>query len=83
MATKKTNNSKNTSAVDNTAEENVAKKKVEKTPKKEKDSKALKLMATLGVSTLWKNSREEYFTEKSLALASEGGKQENIKEYKR
>ena len=54
MATKKTNNSKNTSAVDNTAEDVLKNGQ----GKENKDSKALKLMATLGVSTLWKNSRE-------------------------
>lgn len=80
MATKKTTNSKNTSAVDNTAE---GVQKNDNKQSKEKDSKALKLMATLGVSTLWKNSREEYFTEEGLALASEDGNKENIKEYKR
>lgn len=79
MATKKTNNSKNTSAVDNTAEDVLKNGQ----GKEKKDSKVLKLMTTLGVSTLWKNSREEYFTEKSLALASEDGNKENIKEYKR
>ena len=81
MAGKETK--KNIPSAVETAEENVAKKKVEKTPKKEKDCKAAELMKQLGVGILWKNSKGEYFTEKSLALASEGGKQENIKEYKK
>lgn len=48
-----------------------------------KDVKALGLMEELGVKVLWENSKGEYFTEKSLAEASENGKTENIKEYKR
>lgn len=45
--------------------------------------KAEKIMEKLAVKVLWENSRGEYFTEKNFALASEDGKQEKIKEYKK
>lgn len=81
MAQKETK--KNIPSAAETAEKNVAEKKAKKTPKQEKDCKAAELMKQLGVEKLWKNSKGEYFTEKSLALASENGRQENIKEYKK
>lgn len=76
MATKKKEN-KNTSAVNTTAESVLQEQRA-----KQQDNKPVELMKKLGVKVLFENSKKEYFTEKSYALASEEGKAEKIKEHK-
>jgi|GEM_PF-2897881 len=38
----------------------------------------LEIMDRLGIDTLYKNSKGEYFTAEGLAVYSEGGKKENV-----
>ncbi|WP_455592924.1 hypothetical protein [Bacteroides sp.] len=45
------------------------------------DAEAQTLCEKLGVSKLWRNSRGEYFTERTYALASEGGDKTKISVY--
>ena len=45
------------------------------------DAQAKTLCEQLGVSRLWRNSRGEYFTERTYALASEGGDKTKVSEY--
>lgn len=45
------------------------------------DAQAQTLCEQLGVSRLWRNSRGEYFTERTYALSSEGGDKTKVAEY--
>jgi hypothetical protein len=58
-----------------------AKKAVNKAKKDESDA-AQKVANAQNVKTVYKNSKGEYFTEISYAIASESGKRENIATFK-
>lgn len=45
------------------------------------NAEAQALCERLGVSKLWRNSRGEYFTERTYALASEGGDKAKVSVY--